>query len=62
MLGKIALIGTGNIGAVLIQEIARRGLAKTVAAVDIKEPDVAKGKSLAVRYDKPCQGEDLRFI
>ena len=62
MLGKIGLIGTGNIGAVLIQEIARRGLAKTVAAVDVKEPDVAKGKALDVAEGLPIIGSDVEVI
>lgn len=62
MLGKIGLIGTGNIGAVLIQEIARRGLAKIVAAVDVKEPDVAKGKALDVAEGLPIIGSDVEVI
>jgi malate dehydrogenase len=62
MLGKIALIGTGNIGAVLIQEIARRGLAKIVAAVDVKEPDVAKGKALDVAEGLPIIRSDIEVI
>jgi malate dehydrogenase len=62
MLGKIGLIGTGNIGAVLIQEIARRGLAKTIAAVDVKEPDVAKGKALDVAEGLPIIGSDVEVI
>ena len=61
MLGKIALIGTGNIGAVLIQEIARRGLAKSVAAVDVKEPDVAKGKCLDTAEGLPIIGSDVEL-
>ncbi len=62
MLGKIGLIGTGNIGAVLIQEIARRGLARTVAAVDVKEPDVAMGKALDVAEGLPIIGSDVEVI
>ena len=32
MLNKIAVIGVGNIGAVLVEELARRCLARNVAA------------------------------
>ena len=62
MLGKIAVIGTGNIGAVLVQELGRRKLAKTVAAVDVKEPDVAKGKCLDVAEGSPIIGSDVEFV
>jgi malate dehydrogenase len=58
MLGKLAVIGTGNIGAVLIEEAARRNLARVVAAVDVKEPDVAKGKALDVAEGTPVIGCD----
>ena len=62
MLGKLAVIGTGNIGAVLVLEAARRGLAKEVAAVDVKEPDVAKGKALDVAEGLPIIGSDVEVI
>jgi malate dehydrogenase len=58
MLGKFGIIGTGNIGAVLMQEAARRNLAKEVAAVDVKEPDVAKGKALDCSEGSPVIGCD----
>ena len=48
MLNKIALIGGGNIGGVLAQEIFQRKLARVVALVDVKGPDVAKGKCLDI--------------
>ena len=59
MLGKLGIIGTGNIGAVLILEAARRNLAKEVAAVDVKEPDVAKGKCLDASEGRPVIGCDV---
>ncbi|MHC4470652.1 MAG: malate dehydrogenase [Planctomycetota bacterium] len=61
MLGKIGIIGTGNIGAVLVQELARRNLAKTVATVDVKEPDLAKGKALDVAEGTPVIGSDVNL-
>ena len=62
MLGKLAIIGTGNIGAVLVLEAARRGLAREVAAVDVKEPDVAKGKALDCAEGSPVIGCDVKIV
>lgn len=62
MLSKLAVIGAGNIGAVLMQEIARRGLARTVAAVDVKEPDVAKGKALDIAEGTAVLSSDIEMI
>jgi len=62
MLKKIALIGGGNIGGVLAQELFRRGLAATVALVDVKGPDVAKGKCLDIAEGTPIIGSDVRFV
>jgi malate dehydrogenase len=61
MLKKIALIGGGNIGGVLAQEIFQRKLARTVALVDVKGPDVAKGKCLDIAEGTPIIGSDVRY-
>jgi malate dehydrogenase len=61
MLKKIALIGGGNIGGVLAQEIFQRKLARTVALVDVKGPDVAKGKCLDIAEGTPLISSDVRF-
>ncbi|MEK6629936.1 MAG: malate dehydrogenase [Acidobacteriota bacterium] len=61
MLKKIALIGGGNIGGVLAQELFRRNLAATVAMVDVKGPDVAKGKCLDIAEGTPILGSDVKF-
>jgi malate dehydrogenase len=61
MLKKIGLIGGGNIGGVLAQEIFKRQLARTVALVDVKGPDVAKGKCLDIAEAAPIVGSDIRF-
>ncbi|NIR50882.1 malate dehydrogenase [candidate division KSB1 bacterium] len=60
MLNKIALIGAGNIGGVLIQEIVRRRLARNVAVVDVKEPDLAKGKALDIAEGSPVISGDIK--
>lgn len=59
MLKKIAIIGGGNIGGVLMQEIVKRQLARTVAMVDIKEPDFAKGKALDISEGTATIGKDI---
>ena len=61
MLNKIGLIGGGNIGGVLAQEIFQRRLARTVALVDVKGPDVAKGKCLDIAEAAPIVGSDVTF-
>jgi malate dehydrogenase len=60
MLNKIGLIGGGNIGGVLMQEIVQRNLAREVAMVDIKEPDLAKGKALDIAEGSSTIGSDVK--
>jgi len=62
MLKKIGLIGGGNIGGVLAQELFHRKLAATVALVDVKGPDVAKGKCLDIAEGTPIIGSDVKFV
>jgi malate dehydrogenase len=62
MLNKIGLIGGGNIGGVLMQEIVKRHLAREVAMVDIKEPDLAKGKALDIAEGSATIGKDVACI
>ncbi len=59
MLNKIAVIGGGNIGGVLVAEIVKRRLAREVALVDVKEPDLAKGKCLDIAEGTPIIGSDV---
>jgi malate dehydrogenase len=60
MLNKIAVIGGGNIGGVLVHEIVARKLARNVALVDVKEPDFAAGKCLDIVEGSPVIGSDVR--
>ncbi|MEI6667244.1 MAG: malate dehydrogenase [Acidobacteriota bacterium] len=62
MLKKIGLIGGGNIGGVLAQELFHRKLAATVALVDVKGPDVAKGKCLDIAEGTPIINSDVKFV
>ncbi len=60
MFDKIAIIGGGNIGGVLVQEIVRRRLSRGAALVDIKEPDLAKGKTLDIAEGSPIISGDIK--
>ena len=61
MLEKIGIIGGGNIGGVLLQELARRGLSKSVALMDVLEPDFAAGKALDIAEGAPILGADVKL-
>lgn len=56
---KIAVIGGGNIGGVLVQEIVRRRLASYVGLVDVKGPDLSKGKCLDIAEGSPIISSDV---
>jgi len=62
MINKIGLIGGGNIGGVLMQEIVQRRLAREVAMVDIKEPELAKGKALDIAEGTSTIGANVKTI
>ena len=78
MLNKIGVIGGGYIGGVLVQEIARRGLAREVGLSDpapFVNPDdpperqetaakqsVAKGKCLDIAEGTPTIRADIRLV
>lgn len=61
MLEKIGIIGGGNIGGVLLQELARRGLARKVALMDVAGPDFAAGKTLDVAEGLPILDCDVEL-
>lgn len=61
MLKKIALIGGGNIGGVLAAAIAKRKLARCVAMVDVKGPDLAIGKMLDIAEGLPIIASDVEM-
>ena len=60
MLKKIGVVGGGNIGGVLVQEIVRRRLARKVALVDIAPPELAKGKCLDIAEGMPILHADVK--
>ncbi|MEJ2543963.1 MAG: malate dehydrogenase [Calditrichaceae bacterium] len=59
MLNKIAVIGGGNIGGVLVQELVRRRLARNVALMDVKDPELARGKALDILEGSPVLPADI---
>lgn len=59
MLGKIGVVGGGNIGGVLVQELARRRLSRSVALMDVMGPELAKGKVLDIAEGAPVLGSDV---
>jgi malate dehydrogenase len=78
MLNKIGVIGAGYIGGVLVQELVRRGYAKTVAVTDpapfvnsddppekqeaTRKQSVAKGKALDISEGTPLLGSDVEVL
>ena len=62
MLGKIGVIGGGNIGGVLCQELVRRRLARTVALMDVAEPALAEGKCLDIAEGTPMAGASVKLV
>jgi malate dehydrogenase len=62
MINKIGIVGGGNIGGVLAAEIVSRRLARNVALVDVKGPDLAAGKCLDIAEATPVYGTDVNIV
>src|SRR5262245_60231447 len=61
MLGKITVIGAGNVGATAAQRLAEKNRARTVVMVDVVE-GVPQGKGLDQWQSGPIEGYDTRVI
>ncbi|MFO7652381.1 MAG: malate dehydrogenase [Candidatus Krumholzibacteriia bacterium] len=61
MINKIGIVGGGNIGGVLVSEIVTRRLARNVGLVDVKPPELAKGKCLDIAEGTPTISRDVAF-
>ncbi len=61
MLGKVAVVGAGNVGATAAQRLAEKSLARTVIMVDVIE-GVPQGKALDQWQSGPIEGFDTRVI
>lgn len=62
MINKIAIIGGGNIGGVLVHEIVSRRLARNVGLVDVKPPEFAAGKCLDIAEATPVFASDVDCV
>jgi malate dehydrogenase len=61
MLGKVAVVGAGNVGATAAQRLAERNLARTVVMIDVVE-GVPQGKALDQWQSGPIVGFDTRVV
>ena len=60
MRGKVTVVGAGNVGATVAQEVARRDYADVVL-VDIKE-GLPQGKALDLNEAGPVLGYEPRIV
>ncbi len=61
MLGKVAVIGAGNVGATAAQRVAEKHLARTVVMIDVVE-GIPQGKALDQWQSGPIEGFDARVV
>jgi malate dehydrogenase len=61
MLGTIAVVGAGNVGATAAQRLAEKELARTVVMIDVIE-GVPQGKALDQWQSGPIEGFDTRVL
>jgi malate dehydrogenase len=59
MLGTVAVVGAGNVGATAAQRLAEESLARTVVMIDVVE-GVPQGKALDQWQSGPIEGFDAR--
>ncbi len=61
MLGTVAVVGAGNVGATAAQRLAEKHLARTVLMIDVVE-GVPQGKALDQWQSAPIEGFDARVV
>src|SRR5512138_3466853 len=61
MLGTVAVVGAGNVGATAAQRLAEKNLARTVVMIDVVE-GVPQGKGLDQWQSGPIEGFDTRIV
>jgi malate dehydrogenase len=61
MLGTVAVVGAGNVGATAAQRLAEKGLARSVVMIDVVE-GVPQGKALDQWQSGPIEGFDARVV
>jgi malate dehydrogenase len=61
MLGKVAVVGAGNVGATAAQRLAEKNLARTVVMIDVAE-GIPQGMALDQWQSGPIEGFDTRVV
>ncbi len=61
MLGKITVVGAGNVGATTAQRLAEKHLARTIVLVDVVD-GLPQGKALDQWQAGPIEGFDTRLV
>jgi malate dehydrogenase len=61
MLGKVAVVGAGNVGATAAQRLAEKQLARSIVMIDVVE-GVPQGKALDQWQSGPIEGFDTRAV
>jgi malate dehydrogenase len=61
MLGTVAVVGAGNVGATAAQRLAEKGLARSVVMIDVVE-GVPQGKALDQWQSGPIEGFEARVV
>jgi len=61
MLGTVAVVGAGNVGATAAQRLAEKNLARSVVMIDVVD-GVPQGKGLDQWQSGPIEGFDTRII
>ena len=61
MLGTVAVVGAGNVGATAAQRLAEKHLARTVVMIDVVD-GVPQGKALDQWQSGPIEGFDARVV
>jgi malate dehydrogenase len=61
MLGTVAVVGAGNVGATAAQRLAEKSLARSVVMIDVVE-GVPQGKALDQWQSGPIEGFDARVV
>lgn len=61
MLGTVAVVGAGNVGATAAQRLAEKNLARKVVLIDVVE-GVPQGKGLDQLQSGPVEGFDTRIV
>jgi len=61
MLGTVAVVGAGNVGATAAQRLAEKNLARSVVMIDVVD-GVPQGKGLDQWQSGPIEGFDTRVI